>query len=405
LDDDAIELGRIVKEWVPSPGDERSELALYDLESTRVVACEHVEHRSRRFTYASSVGITDGRGREVGNLVRGRSRWEIRIQDLSGQLLATIKPRLRAPTSFAIKDSTGTEVGNVHASPAVLKYELGDPRGGVERLAASVEVTINGSAASDLRLAVLGFAIHLLDLTGGVLKARSRVGTSQRVERGPLRRLVDAAPALVFAVFVLLFIIAINKAEPADLFPTTKDAASEQKFTRPLVTETSGVWLVPLGEPRRVNLTALADELARRYRIPVTVLPDIALPRWTLDARRDRLVGDQLIRLLGDAYRAQSRAAIIGITDYEMYGGSEFRDDVFSWREPTHYAVVSTSPLGADALDLLRHGHTRHVRTRKLVARNIGFLYYRRLEVDDSHSLLRPSMNGVGDIDKLNEAL
>jgi hypothetical protein len=32
-------------------------------------------------------------------------------------------------------------------------------------------------------------------------------------------------------------------------------------------------------------------------------------------------------------------------------------------------------------------------------------LYYRRAEVDDSHSLVRPSMNGVDDIDKLTEAL
>jgi hypothetical protein len=139
----------------------------------------------------------------------------------------------------------------------------------------------------------------------------------------------------------------------------------------------------------------------------VAVLPDIALPRRTLDAKARSLVGDQLIRLLGKAYRAQGRAAIIGITDYEMYGGAEFRDSVFSWRQSAgHYGVVSTSPLGADPFDLLWHGHTRYVRTRKLIGRNIGFIYYRRAEVvDNSHSLLRPSMNGVDDIDKLTEAL
>jgi hypothetical protein len=41
----------------------------------------------------------------------------------------------------------------------------------------------------------------------------------------------------------------------------------------------------------------------------------------------------------------------------------------------------------------------------KMVARNIGFLYYRRHEVDDPHSLLRPPMHGNGDIDKLKETL
>jgi hypothetical protein len=98
----------------------------------------------------------------VGKIVTGRARSE--IQDPSGQLLATTKPRLRAPT-FTIKDSTEAEVGYLHTRPAMLKYEPGDPRGGVERLAVSVEVTINGSPASDLRLAVLGFGIHVLDST------------------------------------------------------------------------------------------------------------------------------------------------------------------------------------------------------------------------------------------------
>jgi len=42
---------------------------------------------------------------------------------------------------------------------------------------------------------------------------------------------------------------------------------------------------------------------------------------------------------------------------------------------------------------------------RKLVARNIGFLYYRRHEGDDPHSLLRPPMHGNGDIDELKETL
>jgi hypothetical protein len=229
---------------------------------------------------------------------------------------------------------------------------------------------------------------------------------SQQARRKPLRPLLRASPVLLVAAIGVLFIIGIHRAEPGDLYPTPRDAVSEHEFTRPLLTETSGVWLVPLGEPRRVDMTQLAAELATRYRIPVAVLPDIALPSWTLDAKRHSLVGDQLIRLMGQAYRLRGRAAIIGITDYEMYGGTEFRDSVFSWREspPGHYAVVSTSLLGDDTFDL-RHRTTRHVRTRKLVARDIGFLYYGRPELDDSHSLLRSSMNGVHEIDELREDL
>jgi len=250
------------------------------------------------------------------------------------------------------------------------------------------------------------FAIHSHRPSGGLSTGHALGEEWQPVERKPRRRLLRVLPVLFVVAIGVLFVIAVNEAEPGDSYPRAKDAASQYTFARPLLTETSGVWLVPLGEPRRVDISRLADELAVRYRIPVAVLPDVALPRWTLDTKDRSLVGDELIRLLGQAYRAEGRAAIIGITDYEMYGGTEFRDHVFSWRESLgHYAVVSTSPLGADAFDLLRHGHTRYVRTRKLIARNIGFLYYRRSESNDSHSLLRPSMNGVHDIDKLTEAL
>jgi hypothetical protein len=161
--------------------------------------------------------------------------------------------------------------------------------------------------------------------------------------------------------------------------------------------------LVPLGEPGSVDVDRLARELAAHYRLPVAVLPDIALPRWTLDANERSLVAGQLILLLRQAYRARDGAAIIGITDFEMYA-TEDRTHVFSWRAPPHYGVVSTSSLAANVLDRLR-GHSRHERTRKLVARNIGFLYYRRHEVDDPHSLLRPPMHGNGDIDELKESL
>ena len=87
-----------------------------------------------------------------------------------------------------------------------------------------------------------------------------------------------------------------------------------------------------------------------------------------------------------------------------MYATRQDRTHVFSWASPPHYGVVSTSSLAANVLDRLR-GHSRHQRTRKLVARNIGFLYYGLSTVDDSHSLLRPAMHGNGDIDKLRETL
>jgi hypothetical protein len=224
------------------------------------------------------------------------------------------------------------------------------------------------------------------------------------VERKPILRLVRALPALAVALFIAGAVVTSVPTESGEQHPTARDAASPTRFAQPILAERSGVWLVPLGEPESVDVDLLAKELAARYRIPVAVLPDIALPSWTLDATERSLVAEKLVFLLSRVYRTQGGAAIIGITDYEMYATRNDRTHVFSWRAPPHYGVVSTSSLAASLLDRLR-GHSRHERTRKLVARNIGFLYYRRHKVDDPHSLLRPSMHGVDEIDKLREAL
>jgi hypothetical protein len=226
----------------------------------------------------------------------------------------------------------------------------------------------------------------------------------ERVERTRTARLLRALPAVAFAVLLLGAIVASIPTESGERQPTERDTSSATRFARPLLTERTGVWLVPLGVVESVDIHRLAAELSFRYRVPIAILPEVGLPAWTLDANERSLVAEQLILLLRQAYRAEGGAAIIGITDYDMYETRKDHTHVFSWRAPPHYGVVSTSSLAASLLDRLR-GHFRHERTRKLLARNIGFLYYHRLEVDDPHSLLRSPMSGVGDIDKLREKL
>jgi hypothetical protein len=220
-----------------------------------------------------------------------------------------------------------------------------------------------------------------------------------------------ALPALLVALVVLGAIVTQIPVERGAKYPTPH-AAKGVVEPRPILSEHAGVWLVPVGEPKRVDLERLAADLSLRYRIPVGTVPDVALPSWTIaepvrrlspDDRR-RLSAQALIRLLQQSYRATGSAVFVGITDYDMYDSSEDLDHEFSLRAPPAHAVVSTSQLGANLYSRL-HGHMRYQRTRKLVARNIGFLYYHRGVVADPHSLLRSQMHGVGDIDKLREQL
>jgi hypothetical protein len=152
------------------------------------------------------------------------------------------------------------------------------------------------------------------------------------VKPKPILRLVRVLPVLAIALLIAAAVVTSIPTESGERYPTSKNAASEARYFRPILAEKSGVWLVPVGEPESVDVDRVARELAVHYRLPVAVLPDLALPSWTLDANEESLVGEQLILLLRQVYRARGSAAIIGITDYEMYATREDRTHVFSWR-------------------------------------------------------------------------
>jgi hypothetical protein len=222
---------------------------------------------------------------------------------------------------------------------------------------------------------------------------------AKRRRLGYVGRLI---PLAVVLLIVALFVTQIPT-EPGPVRATPKDTVAFTKVRR-ILTVGPGVFLVPLGNVRHVDVRELAEEVGLRYHVPTSTLPPVALPLWTLDAEEGELNGDQLIHLLQLTYPTRGQTAVIGITDYDMFSTNLGMHGLFSLRNPVPYGVVSSSPLGASLFDRLR-GHDRHERVRKLVARNVGFLYFRRPESSDPHSLLRSSMSSVHDIDALNEDL
>jgi hypothetical protein len=228
-----------------------------------------------------------------------------------------------------------------------------------------------------------------------------------RKERKSLaRRLLTAWPFLVVAL-VFLGALSFNAlGEPGPVEPRAEDAVVQPPAGHlPILTESSGVWLAPVGRLTTVGVQKLADDLTLRYRIPVGTLSQVQLPPWTLDSDRHQLVADGLLSLLAQYYGAEGNATIIGLTDFDMRSTRPgVRGHAFALGAPAHYGVISTAQLGGNVIDLWR-GHTRYQRTRKLVARYIGFLFLHRRQVDDPHSLLRPQMSGAGDIDALIEKL
>jgi hypothetical protein len=219
----------------------------------------------------------------------------------------------------------------------------------------------------------------------------------------PARRiLARVAIALTVGAVAVLLAVTQVRVEPGPVRPTARDAVTSPDAVPRILSLDSGVWLVPVEPMKSVDLRKIADELTFRYGVPVGVQAAIVVTPSTVDAAKRRLVAEALIGSLGAAYGAEGSTVFIAVTDYDMHSVSE--GHVFSLRREPHYAVVSTALLGATVLDRVR-GHTRHERTRKLIARNMGFLVFRRATVEDDHSLLRPKMSKVSDIDKLDEDL
>lgn len=223
------------------------------------------------------------------------------------------------------------------------------------------------------------------------------------------RRVLFIPLAAFGIIFVLGMYTLVSEPGPATLH---RDAIGPLPPARsPVLTEHDGVWLVRLGPSERVPVDQLAEDVSLRYGVPVGTLPAIAtVPSFAYDQRDeddrvdDELDGDALFDVIPRWYAARGFATIIAITDYTMSSEGLGTRRPFLLRDHPHYAVISTADLGAGPFDRMR-GHTRYERTRKLVARAIGFLYLRRPQSTDEHSLLRSGMSGPGDIDALDERL
>jgi predicted Zn-dependent protease len=218
---------------------------------------------------------------------------------------------------------------------------------------------------------------------------------------GLVRALRFAAP-FGLALFAVLWVAGTQVfAEPGPLHAVAADTAVS---VLPVRAVRSGVVLVPIGPSSRVDARTLARELDSRYGVPVAARPRIDVPSSTLDEARHQLVADELVGALRRSFPVSGDAVVIGITDYDIESTSLGIQHMFAFRDSQHYAVVSSAQIGANGFDRVR-GHSRHERVRKLVAREIGFLYFKRSESADPHSLLRSTMWRLHDIDALREQL
>ena len=219
------------------------------------------------------------------------------------------------------------------------------------------------------------------------------------------RRRVPWGALVVGLVILAYWIIASRADEPGAVTPTARDTVAQSGIGSHQMTLGPGIYLLALGRLETIDLPKLSGELSLRYHLPIEILPPLPVTTSTLDSADHALDADRLLDLIAQSFHVKARTTIIGLTDYELYSASIGGRYPFSLRAPPHYAVVSTADLGVDDFVQRLQGYSRHERTRKLVARDIGFLYLGLPEVQDPRSLLRPEMSDITEIDDLRESL
>jgi predicted Zn-dependent protease len=169
------------------------------------------------------------------------------------------------------------------------------------------------------------------------------------------------------------------------------------------------VCIAPLGKVSRDLLDHLVEYYRDQFGLSVTVLKPASIPANLEDPKRQQVAADGLITYMGtlfpEAYR-DPQAVLIGLTPVDVYDGTSLRY-VFGVKgspfDPK--AVVSSARMDPLFYSEPKDNDLFFTRTRKLVSKYIGLLYYRLATSSDPTSPMYGSIGGPNDVDVMTEPL
>jgi predicted Zn-dependent protease len=227
---------------------------------------------------------------------------------------------------------------------------------------------------------------------------RARRGGPGRKTRHVLRGVGAAACVMAVLLAVMFFIAFWGGAGSRAPFV----AVDVRGVQRP-----GKVFLVPLNDFPAPTLEELARHYGAKYGTPVEVKPHVRTPPAAYNEQRKQLVAEEVVAGLRREYpaaRGEPQNVIIGVTADDIYIRA------YNWRYAYSYrlkgaAVVSTARMDAGWLIFMPKGEAerRRSRLRKMVAKNIGVLYYELPLSDDPRSLLYSDVGGPRALDRMGE--
>ena len=200
-------------------------------------------------------------------------------------------------------------------------------------------------------------------------------------------------------------------------------ATAPHRFRPIELIEPSGLaehWVKPNNSPNQLYFVAmghvrfdLVTELATHFRqtlgIDIVELPAMPFDRATVDDDRSQVVAEELVAAIGRRYPVMARDShvrIIGVTGDDMYLREMATSWAFgfSWRSGDHHlAVVSYARMDPAALGLSADPEMLRSRVTKMVAKNIGIMYYGLPLSENPRSALYGNIGGSDELDVMTE--
>jgi predicted Zn-dependent protease len=129
----------------------------------------------------------------------------------------------------------------------------------------------------------------------------------------------------------------------------------------------------------------------------------------TFDPVRSQTVADELISAIRQRYATlarDDRARVIGVTPDDMYMQAMRNQWLFTFslrNSDDHFAVVSYARMDPARLGEPRDEDRLTTRLRKMVAKNIGIMYFGLPLSQDPRSVLYGNIGGVDELDLMTE--
>lgn len=208
-----------------------------------------------------------------------------------------------------------------------------------------------------------------------------------------------------YGLFTYTVITEVQRFRPLQLI---EPSGLAEHWVRPGKTS-NRLYFVGVGNVQPGLVEQLAAHFTQMLSIKIEELPAISFDRTTVDNDRSQVVAEELIAAIRRRYPAPARdvdARIIGVTGDDMYlrtmaGSWAFG---FSWRsDDEHIAVVSYARMNPAALGLSPDPDMLRSRVTKMVAKDIGVLYYGLPLSDNPRSALYGNIGGTDELDVMTE--